>query len=336
MAVVLNREDVLAALESVVPGLDKKANLPQSDCFVFQNGRVTTYNEEIAASTACTVSLVGAVKAEPLAQLLRKLTDDQVRIEEKDGQCHVSTQTKKRSGIHMEADVELPIDSIEHPADDAWKPLPEDFGDAVGIVQNCAGKDESHFVLTCIHLSPTHMEACDNLQVTRYPINIGLTESKLVRRDSLKHVGQLGVTEIAETENWLHFRNSTGLVISCRQYAEDFPSMDEILAAEGTKTVLPGGIAEACDKAGVFTSGADSQVQVTLRENKLRLRGEGDAGWYEEQAAVKYTGPELVFVIDPKLLVELVKRTTECQISEGRLAIDGGSFKYVACLGTAE
>lgn len=334
----LNREDLLAKLEAVVPGLDKKATIEQSDCFVFQDGRVITFNDEIAASCECTVGLEGAVKAEPLAQLLRKLTDDVIRVENKDEQFFVATKSKKRSGITMDAEVLLPVDSIERPEEDSWQPLSEDFCEAVQIVQNCAGKDESHFVLTCVHLTPEYVEACDNQQVTRYPIKTPFTRNFLIRRDSIKHVAQLGVSEFAETDNWVHFRNSTGLVLSCRQYAEDFPDMADILATTGEKTVLPGGLAEACDKAGVFTidSDGDNQVQVFLKEGQLKIRGQGSTGWYEELSTVNYKGAPLSFLIDPKLLVELTKRTSECEIAEGRLVIRGGCFVYVACLGVAE
>jgi len=330
----LDREEFLQKLESCTPAVDKKATIEQSDCFIFQGGKIIAFNDEIAASCESPLNGVeGAVKAEPLAQILRKLTDDKIDIEVKDGELLVKTKSKKRAGIAMEADVVLAVDSIEEAEE--WKPLPEDFCEGIQVVQNCASKDESHFALTCVHITSEFVEACDNTQVTRYPVKLGLNESCLIRRDSIKHVAQLGVNEFSEGVNWLHLRNSQGVQLSCRRYAEDFPDLSGILDQEGSKTVLPGGLAEACDKASVFSSDTpdDNQVEVSLKDGTLKLRGQGAHGWYEERSKVTYTGPALQFLIDPKLLTELVKRTSECEIGDGKLIIDGGSFRYVACLG---
>jgi len=330
----INREELLQKLESCVPAVDKKATIEQSDCFIFQGGRIIAFNDEISASCESPLGEIsGAVKADELVQILRKLTDDQVSIETREGELLLKTKTKKRSGIAMEAEVVLAVDSIEEPGE--WKALPEDFCEGIQVVQNCAGKDESHFVLTCVHITKDFVEACDNAQVTRYPLSIELESPCLIRRDSIKHVAQLGVSEFSEGVNWLHLRNAQGLRLSCRRYAEDFPDLTEILNQSGTKTVLPGGLAEACDKASVFSAGTpdDNQVEVSLKDGNLKLRGQGAHGWYEERSKVTYQGPALKFLIDPKLLTELVKRTSECEIGEGKMIIDSGSFKYVACLG---
>jgi hypothetical protein len=78
----------------------------------------------------------------------------------------------------------------------------------------------------CINLTPRFVEAWDNFQIARYKIKTGLTEPVLVRQSSIKHVVSLGMTETAETQGWLHFKNPNGLVLSCRRYVDQFPSDD--------------------------------------------------------------------------------------------------------------
>ena len=325
----VEREKLLRCLEAVSPGLSAKEIIEQSCHFVFRGGRVITFNDEVACSLECSLELEGAVVAEPLLNLLRKLPEDNVDLEVSEGELLIRGQ-KRKAGIRLEQKVTLPIEGIEVPK--KWKPLPANFVEAVGIVQACAGRDESRFALTCIHLSPEWVEACDGFQLARYPIKIGVTTSTIVRRRAMKSVVGLDVTEFSQTENWIHFRNSAGLLVSCRRYLDKYPSIEKLLQVSGQPTVLPKGLEEAVDKAQIFST-EDNQVKVELRRGKLRLSGKGANGWYAETKSVKYSGDELQFSIAPKLLVEISHRAEKCEVAEGRLKISTDKWTYVTCTG---
>ena len=53
----INRMNLLNVLESVHPGLSKRDMVEQSACFVFQGGRVITFNDEIACSLETELSI---------------------------------------------------------------------------------------------------------------------------------------------------------------------------------------------------------------------------------------------------------------------------------------
>ena len=91
-------------------------------------------------------------------------------------------------------------------------------------------------------------------------------------------------------------------------------------------------------KAEVFSADSieNNQVKIELKKDKLRIRGEGASGWYQETKALKYEGRPLAFLISPRLLTEITQRTNECIIAPGRLKIDAGKFVYVACLNEVE
>ncbi len=329
----VNREELLRCLESVSAGLSQQEVIEQSSCFVFENGLVTTFNDEVTVSTKAPVlGIVGAVPSQPLLNLLSRLAEDELDIESTEQEMLVKGKGR-RASIRIESDIALSVESVSVPSE--WKPLDPNFGEAVGIVQLCASKDDSSFVLTCVHITPNFVEACDNLQLARYPIKTGMEESCLVRRDALAAMQGLGMTEIGYTDSWLSFRNDAGLVLSCRRWVEDYDDLTDILEVNGAKAVLPPGLVEAVSKAEVFSSvGSDSnEVRIELKENKLRLRGEGSFGWYEERKQVQYTGEPISFLISPELLGKIVKLTNECVIVPGRLKIDAGKFVYVACLG---
>ena len=79
----INREELLHQLETVAPGLSQKAIIEQSNCVVFQDGKVQTFNDEVSCCTDCCLKITGAVKAKALLELLRKLSEDQLDIETK-------------------------------------------------------------------------------------------------------------------------------------------------------------------------------------------------------------------------------------------------------------
>ncbi len=333
----VDRESLIRALEAVRPGLAKKEIVQQSSCFVFnEDGRLMTFDDEVACSVESPLNgIVGAVKADPLLALLARLPEDRVDVDAKDGGLLVKGK-RRRGSVTMEEEVVLPVGDVPEPTD--WQPLPEDFDEAVAIVQATAGKDASQFYLTCINITPTCLEACDNFQICRYPMETGVSAPLLVRRDSLVHVCGLGMTEMSEGDSWLHFRNSSGLTLSCRTNRDEpYPTetITAILDVNGDRTLLPDGLADAVERAEVFSQDnvEANQVQVELKPGKLRLSGRGASGWYEEMREAKYDGEPLKFLIAPGLLRELIARTNECEITPGRLKIDGQRFQYVACLG---
>ena len=328
----LDREELLRKLEAVAPGLAVKEAVEQSSCFAFRGGRVITFNDEIACSMECDPGFEGAVAAKPLMDLLNKMVETSVDITAGDGEILVKGK-RRRAGITLEANITLPVGAVEQP--DVWEDIDPEFSDAVGVVQHCASKDVNQFHLTCIHITPEFVEACDNFQVARYPVKTGVKEACLAKKDSLKHIVGLGMTEVSETKTWIHFRNPAGLTFSVRREVHDFEDLDKILDMEGTPTTLPGGLADAVEKAEIFSSeNADNNVVIVeLRQGQLRLRGIGASGWYEERKEVKWNGEPFSFTMDPKLLLEIVGRTNECAIAPGRLKIDGGKFTYITCLG---
>lgn len=340
----INREDFLRALESVQAGLSPREIVEQSDCFVLRKGEVQTYNDEVACR--CSIALgpefKGSVKATPLLTILRKFPEDEITVEQTDTEL-IITGKRRQTGLRMEQQVSLK--AIKKPTE--WKPLPDDFAEAVNIVSQCAGKDESEWAMTCVHIHPKWIEATDRFQVCRWKMKTGISESTLVRQSSIKHIVSLGVIEYSESGSWLHFKNNHGLVLSCRRFLENYKDLTEYLKVDdGVPTTLPKGLADAADKAAVYSSeNADKSsdhVMIELQPGKLKIEGRGITGWFTERKKIKYKGPAMNFLISPTLLMEFVKRHNDCEISPNRLKVTSGSYTYLACLsepssnGTAE
>lgn len=334
----VNRIELLKALQTVSPGLSPKDIIEQSSCFAFKDGEVFTFNDEIACrmNTPLSAEIEGAVQAKPLIAILDKLTEVELNISIGKGELLVVGK-RREAAIRMEAEVTLPIDAAERPGK-VWTPLHKDFVEAISIVQESAGRDRKLFALTCVHVHPKWVEAFDNSQVTRYKLKTGIKEKCLISKKSLQQIIYLEMKEFNETETWIHFRNSTGLVISCRRFLEEYPDLNDILNFDGEPTKLPDGLEEAAEKAEIFSQeNADSnQIRIDLKAGKMRIQGIGNSGRYKEYKKVKYSGPDISFQIPPKLLIELLKRNSECEVSADKLKVSGEKWTFVASLNVIE
>jgi len=333
----VSREDFLRILDEVKPGLAVKENVDQSSSYVFTRGRVLTFNEEVAcrASTEFPKEVKGAVKATKMETMLRKFPDEVVEVKFTEKRCTVYGKNKE-FWVPLEEEILIPVDAIDKP--EKWSKLHEDFTDAVGIVQECATKDASAFTLTCIHIHPKWMEAFDNTQMARYTLKTGVKEPFLVKRDALKHVTAYDFTRFAETGNWLHFKSNTGTVMSVRRYiaeSEEYKDLTVMTKVKGVAITLPKTLGAAADRGNEMSKETDDAnlVKVFIRPGQLKIIGEGDQGGFKQRMKLKYKGPPYAFRTAPTLLVELLKRYTECEINKDhKLKVDGGKFVYVCCL----
>lgn len=332
----VNKEELLQSLEDLKAGLSRVDILDQSSCFAIQDGVCQTYNDDIAVRASVKLGKInGAVKATSLLSLLKTLPDEEVGLSQGEGELLIEGKGRK-AGVRMEAEVVLPVNNVDKPG--KWLPLHADFTEALAMVQACASSDLSEFATACVHLHPKRLEAATNWQMMRYRMKTGFADSSLVKKDSIKHVLTLNVTEFSETKSWVHFRNLRGLVISCRRFKEEFLDLAPHLKMEGVEMDLPKGLAKELKCAEIFSSenAETNQVMVRLLPGKLKVEGRGVTGWFIARKNIKYSGKELAFLISPKLLLEITEKHNQCLLSGTRLMVDGGPWVYAASLGKPE
>lgn len=337
----IDREKFLTALNAVKAGLSPREFIEQSSCFVFQDGMVMTFNDEVSCRIKIPIEVEGAIQAQSLLDILGKVEDEElmVRVAEEESELQFKGKGKV-FGVTMDAEIYLPTSEVEMPLEEDWRDLPKEFTESVGLVQHCASKDSSKFRLTCIHLAPDFIEACDNMQAMRCMVDTGLRKSVLVRASSLAHICELGMDRVAMTESWIHFENESGLIFSCRRYNDEYIKLDSLLEFEGKPLTFPKGLDKAAERAAIFAmdKAGDPLVTITLKTDKLKLEGEGISGWYRESKDVTYDGPDMEFMIDPSLMMRIAERHSDAQISGEKLRISGkdDKWEYITVLAAAE
>jgi len=336
MITKVNREWFLGKLESVSPGLDpKSALLLQSDCFVFRNNRVFTFNDDAAGRAILKIDppVEGAVNATKLLEVLRKYTSEDIALKVEDDRFTVMVPGKRKARILMEAEISLPIEEIEKPSD--WSFVSDEFVDAVNACQ-IRSKGDS-FVYNCLHIHPNWIESCGETQVCRWTFKTGLKQPALVKQDAAKKISALGITALSETETWLHFKNHDGAILSLKKHLGfDFKDVGTVLAGagKGEKVSLPKGIKEAVEMAQIMASDnqEDGMVRVDLRPGEVVITGEGMKGEAIEPRKISYKGKDLSFYITSKILIMIVDKFPDCVVSNGKLKAEVGNFEFCTCL----
>jgi hypothetical protein len=326
----VNRMDFLAKLLMVEPGIAARETIQQSSCVILKRKRLYTLSMEIACSllSGLPEDMEGAVRAEKLVALLKLLPDEEVDISIVDKILHIKGRRKATYKIPMEAEIVLPVDEVERPIN--WSELDGDFSESVDLAQRCTiKKTDEGFAKVCIHCHPKWLESCDNRRMIRYPIKTFVKSPVLVRGETFKSIVQMGMTKGCETDNWLHFKNPSGLRMSLRKYnVESYPDLATFLNIRGRKVSFPKGLKEVAERVGLF---AEKDLRLTLDDSKHALIVEGRSveGEGYEECKMKWDGDKISFLVPPKMLAELVTKHAECEVTEASLRVDGG--KYVFC-----
>lgn len=330
----IKKTDLQEALEIVKPGLANKEVIEQSTSFAFMGSRVVTYNDELSISHPIDgLSIIGAVKADELYKLLSKMKGEELEIESQ-GTEIIIEQGKIKSGLTLQAEIKLPVDSIGDMGE--WTDLPEDFCKHLDFCAQASSHDMSRPVLTCVNIRQDGtFEASDSfrLAVCRGK-EMGVPDF-LLPATLATEVVKMEPFQIATGDGWVHFRTPKETIISCRIYSEKFPDITKILQVEGEILIFPKTISELIDRASVFSKRAhflDETIEITIGGKKLKVSSTSDTGWYIEETNMRYDGPEVTFGITPKLFITIFEQVQEAGFSKDRIKFTGDDWVYVGLL----
>ncbi len=331
----ISKSELVNALEIVRPGLANKEVVEQSTSFAFMDGRVVTYNDEISVSHPLpSSSLEGAVKAEELYQLLNKTKADHLQAVITGSELRLRAG-KSKAGILLQQEVRLPLTELGEKG--KWELCPKELKGAMEFAAFSCSSDQSKPILTCVHVSQSGtVESSNNLSITRYQLKKELPiGSFLLPAKSARQLLSHNFKEMAEGEGWVHFKTEAGTVFSCRVFDDDYPDVSPFLAVEGTVIPLPKELKEILDRAQIFSesgTGAEGWVSVRLEDGKISVRGEGEAGWYEEFAQVEYKEDPVNFSVSPSLLKLILIRNPTCILGGNCLKFQGQDWEHVIAL----
>lgn len=331
----IQKSNLVQALEKVRPGLSSKELIQQSTSFAFLDGCVVTYNDEISISHPVEgLEITGAVQATELYQLLKKLKQEEITLEVSENEILI-TSGKTKAGLTLQTEIKLPLSEVERKS--KWKTLPEGFKDALKFVYTSCSRDMSKPVLTCVHVSEKgFVEACDNYRVARW--NLGAefpTGTFLIPQSSVVELLKLEPVKVALDGGWVHFVTEDKTTMSCRVIDDNFPNTEKLLGVSGAEIVLPDGITEVLDRAGIFAkreSSLDEDIVIGLEKGKVRVESKSETGWFKEELDSDYNSEPLRFDVTPSLLKNILTDTNKFEHCDRTLKFQGNSWVYVVSL----
>jgi hypothetical protein len=329
----MKRETLLSRLLLVEPGLTGSETIVQSSCVIARRGRFYTLNQEVACSIESGFDKAwdAAFRADKLIAMLKSLPDEEVNVEVS-SDCIRVKANRRNVKFPLEAQSLLPVDAVEKPGKGSWVPLSPNFTESVDVVSRCAAKS-GVYIQTCIHICPDYVEASDNQRIIRYKVPTFVKKPVLVLASSLACLKEVEPTHACETEGWLHFWNDSMLRLSVHKgLPREFPVFDDILAMTGTVIKFPAEIKDVAQRAGIVAD-QDKGILLKFQKNTVTVIGESINGEYTEEIDIAYSGPPLSFYVrPPKMIADVLKKETVCELCDGALKLSGANYTFMASL----
>ena len=331
----MNRPELIAALSAVAPGLASQEILEQSTCFVFKEGKVFTYNDEIAIQHELDLGFEGAVVGDKLISYLNKAASEDADLSVEGGELRVKCG-RSRAGFTLQAEINLPLEEIGKLDELDWWDLPEDFLSGLAFVRFSVSRDMSNPKITCAHVNGAYIESTDNYRMTRYELDEDFGfENLLVPGRVMPVLSKFKPISYATRQGWVYFENEAGSVLSCRMYAEGYPKLDPLLEVEGTEVELPDNLNKLLERASIFADAdleKDLEIELKLDKGKVTVSGKGAAGWFEETMKAKYKGESFSFKAHPGFMGECLTISNTVVVGENALKLSGDNFQHVVSL----
>ncbi len=342
--VQINRQELINILDKVKPGLAKREIIQQSTTFAFIGGKVVTYNDSISVSYPIKeLDFIGAIEAKEFYELLNKLSSNEVFLSVQDNNLIVQAD-KSKAGFILQSDIVLPLDEVERSSADSWIPVPSNLKEALAFSLFSCARDIGIPAFTCVHLNKDgFVEATDNVRITRYKVDSTFPKSVLIRSSSVKALLDYEFTEMSFGNSWIHFRDDSGLVFSCRLFDGRFPNIDEtgILNVQGEEVVFPHNLVDMLDRALVFAKNFNSYdlirtgiplLDVSFKDKLFKVKIRSDSGWFEEFVELDYAGNPISFSANPLLLRDIVDKTDRCIVGDRCIKFQNDSWEHVIAL----
>ncbi len=339
---IIEKAKLQEALKIVEPGLADKEipYLEQAKSFAFIDGRIITYNDEISVSHPIEgwTEIEGVVQAQKLYDLLSKLSSKELDIFINKKSELVIKAGKAKAGLTMQTEFKLPLGEVVPKS--KWRPLPEEFMEAIRMTVGSASTDPTDPILQNLHVNKSgFIESSDAYRVVRFTLKDDLpVDTFLFPAKSASELLKIVPVEIAEGEGWVHFKTEAGTIFSCRIVDnEEFPNTQAHLDVTGSRIVFPDSLREVILRAMIFAqrkSQIEEKIIVTLKNNVVKVRSEAESGWFEEEVSTTFKDEPVVFMATPYLLKDVLSETSACVINEKRSKIkfEGSNWQYMVAL----
>lgn len=332
----MEKQKLIEVLKAVKPGLANKEIIEQSSGFVFKDGNVITYNDEVMISHPIDLDLKGVVKAEEFYKLLNSIKDNNIEISKKGNELTIKGK-KFQAGLTFDSNISLPINEVK--IDNKWKKLPRDFCNGIRFCLFSTGTDYSKPILTCLHIKDNVIESSDNFRITQYSMEENVSKSLLLPLAAAKELINYQPTKYQKTNNgWINFKNKNSVIFSCRTYKEKYPDVSPFLEVKGYDIRFPTSLIKSLVSAEVLCEqdpSGDKFVWIDINENIIIIKSRSVKGWYQEKFKIKHKSKNKIrFEINSIFFRDILSHLKKAVIAKdkSKMKFIGENFIHVLSL----
>ncbi len=328
----VNRAKLLSRLKLASRGLSMTGMVEHSDCFLFHEGKVTTFSGEVCVQVKDLCGLDGSVSSKELLSLIERFPDDELEVtQEKGGE--IQLKAKRRSaGIVCQRKASLDPSEVPKPKD--WFEAPESLSGDLESAAKVCGRDETLGATTCVRIQAKRVEACDNFRGIRIDRDTGVKGEVFISSRNVEALKDLRPEKVALDKGWIHFRVVGGIISLRTREFDEYPDLTPLLEESGDIISLPNDLISGIDRAVVTTEVESyaTRVSVAIKPGEATVSSSSGKGWYEETFSVTYEGPPMDFTAHPDSLAQILGHSFSLRVDAGRLVAHCKPVSFVVAI----
>jgi DNA polymerase III sliding clamp (beta) subunit (PCNA family) len=338
------REDLLAVLELVRPGLSSKEAIEQSNHFIFNKDEILAYNDELLISYPIDIELQCTVDASLFYKLISRMNQETIslnvkkeKLECKGGKTRASIPIVKESEIFTH--IKAVTDSFK---DCKWKKLSKDFTDGLKLCAFSALTDRTTGTLTSVRVEGKDVMSGGGGRYSWYEMDDEVEEDFYIEAVLITELSKYeDVTEYCLSASWAHFKSESGVTFSARRVIplELLPFKRAFEGAtDGVRIRIPAGLKESIETANLVNDGeqgVDKLVKLTIEDKKITSEAQSKKGTITQEVEfdkpIKIDAP-IEVRIRPNFLMEVLDKSTFAYIYNDRILFKRQAFQHIAAL----
>lgn len=255
----IEKKQLIDSLEIARMGIAGSDHLEQLGHFIFGGEYLTTFNNRILIYHPLNTDFQCSVRAELFYKQLQKFDTEELEITLKKSKITIKG-VKERASLTVELEKDSEIFEIirairEEQLNTEYIDVPEDFVKAIEFCSYSASKNAADGTLCCVCIHGKKLVSTDNYRATRYIMDKEMTKEKvLLDARVANEIKRFNMTQFGVGNNWLHFKNKKGVLLSARQIFGDYPDISEAFNVTGERMELPVDTIKILDFVSVLLS----------------------------------------------------------------------------------
>ncbi len=334
----IKREELKSILSKVKSIAMVNKEFEKANTFTFTKNKIIVYTDEVAVIFPFKSEFSFTVLAEEFYGIISDIKRKEIDVTLKDNKLIFKAGiTKSELQCADSGSMEKYIESLElKKLRKKLIKLPEDFVDALKLCLSAAANDSKIAFLSCLHINNNKVFSSDDLRISIYKMKESIDGDFLIKAKDVRKLLGFDITKYYLGKSWVCFSTDDNIIFALRLVEDEFPDLEENFKFQGGKVVLPDEIKDSIKRTSNLAEGdfdLDKRIKVTISKKKIKLRGEKDIGWLEDDIPFESKrDKEIEFSINPMFFLDILSRTNIMKIGEDRALFKMKNFQHLVAL----